>query len=179
MNFSNPNVKDLACFIYETLKKAGVDAVLVGGACVSIYSENRYQSSGLDFVVYEELQLIEKALAPVGFYRIGRSFSHDKCPFLLDFINPPISVGHEFIKRFETIKTSYGSLQLLTPTDCVKDRLASFFHWNDPQALEQALLVAKGHAIDLKNLKQWAKAEGYLDKLNFFLEILNSRITSS
>ena len=52
MNFSNIDLKDLACFIYETLKKAGIDAVLVGGACVSIYSQNRYQSSDLAFLTY-------------------------------------------------------------------------------------------------------------------------------
>lgn len=175
MNFANFDLKDLACFIYETLQKAGIDAVLVGGACVSIYSQNRYQSSDLDFVSYEELQLIEKALEPLGFRRTGRCFFHDNCPFLLDFVNPPISVGNESIRHFETMKTSFGSLQLLTPTDCVKDRLASYFHWNDAQALEQALLVAESHVIDLNNLKRWAKAEEHSDKLKTFLEMLNSR----
>lgn len=43
MEFSNIDIKDLACFVYETLKSNGIDAVLVGGACVSIYSQNRYQ----------------------------------------------------------------------------------------------------------------------------------------
>ena len=122
------DLKSLACFIYETLKKAGIDAVLVGGACVSIYSKNRYQSSDLDFVTYEEMRPIEKALGPIGFRRVGRSFIHDDCLYLLDFVNPPISVGNETIQYFKTMKTSFGSLQLLTPTDCVKDRLVSFFH---------------------------------------------------
>jgi len=63
MEFANTNLKDLACFIYEILKRNGIEAVLVGGACVSIYSQNRYQSYDLDFVTYEELKLIEKALA--------------------------------------------------------------------------------------------------------------------
>lgn len=129
MNFSQIDLKDLACFIYETLKGVGIDAVLVGGACVSIYSHNRYQSSDLDFVVYEELRPIEKALAPLGFRRTGRCFTHDQCPYLLDFVNPPIAVGSQAIQSFKTMKTPFGSLQLLTPTDCVKDRLASYFHW--------------------------------------------------
>ena len=67
MNFENIDVKDLACFIYETLKKAKIEVVLVGGACVSIYSKNRYQSSDLDFVAYEDLRLIEDVLKPIGF----------------------------------------------------------------------------------------------------------------
>ncbi len=173
MNFATISLKDLASLIYETLKGEGVDAVLVGGACVSIYSENRYQSFDLDFVTYEELQSIEKALKPLGFHRTGRCFAHDKCPYLIDFVNPPVSIGNEPIQHFSTLKTSFGSLQLLTPTDCVKDRLASFFHWNDPQALEQALLVSKHHPIDLKNLKHWAKMEGFSQKLKSFLKELS------
>lgn len=84
-------------------------------------------------------------------------------------MNPPISVGHESIHQFSTLKTSAGSLKLLSPTDCVKDRLASFFYWNDTQALKQALMVAADHSIDLKNLKRWAKAEGFEKKLEEFL----------
>ena len=172
MNFRDPDLKELACLIYETLKANGINAVLVGGACVSIYSKNRYQSSDLDFATYEELKPIEKALKKLGFQRRGRQFSHPDCPYLIDFVNPPISVGHEAIHEFNTLKTSAGSLLLLSPTDCVKDRLVSFFHWNDTQALEQALMVAENYPIDLKNLKSWAKAEGFEKKLMKFLKHL-------
>ena len=112
---------------------------------------------------------IEKALSKLGFKRIGRQFSHDQCPYLIDFVTPPISIGHEAIHQFSSVNTSVGSLQLLSPTDCVKDRLASFFHWNDAQGLEQALMVAEDHLINLKDLKRWAKKEGFEKKLNEFL----------
>lgn len=174
MNFHDPDLKELACLIYETLKSSGIHVVLVGGACVSIYSENRYQSSDLDFVTYEELKPIEKALSKIGFKRIGRQFSRPDCPYLIDFVNPPIAVGHEAIHEFSTLKTSTGSLRLLSPTDCVKDRLASFFHWNDLQALEQSLMVAENHSIDLKDLKHWAKKEGFESKCNEFLKKLKN-----
>ena len=150
--------------------------VLVGGVCVSIYSDNRYQSSDLDFATYEELKPIEKALAKIGFKRTGRQFSHDHCPYLIDFVNPPIAVGHELIHQFSMLKTSVGCLQLLSPTDCVKDRLAAFFHWDDMQGLEQALMVAEDHLIDLKDLKRWAKAEGFKKKLEAFLHRLKSSL---
>jgi hypothetical protein len=171
-DFSKVDLKDLACLIYETLKNHGINAVLVGGACVSIYSENRYQSYDLDFVTYEELKSVEKALKKLGFKREGRCFSHAKCSYLIDFVNPPIAIGNEPIRHFETLNTPAGSLQLLTPTDSVKDRLASYFYWDDEQALEQALLVAKNHKIDLKDLKRWAKKEGFLSQLKHFLEQL-------
>lgn len=170
MDFSNPDLKELACLIYETLKSNGIKSVLVGGACVSIYSHNRYQSYDLDFATYEEIKSIEKALAKIGFKRRGRQFSHDQCPYLIDFVNPPIAVGHEAIHEFSTVNTPTGSLQLLSPTDCIKDRLASFFHWDDIQGLEQALMVAEDHSIDLKDLKHWAKKEGFEKKMNQFLQ---------
>jgi hypothetical protein len=170
MNLKNLDLKQLACLIHETLKKDGIDAVLVGGACVSIYSENRYQSSDLDFATYEEMKPIEKALTKLGFKRIGRQFSHLDCEFLIDFVNPPISIGHEAVHEFSTLKTPTGTIRLLSPTDCAKDRLAAYFHWNDAQALEQSLMVAENHKIDLKDLKRWAKAEGFEKKLEEFLK---------
>jgi hypothetical protein len=48
-------------------------------------------------------------------------------------------------------------------------------YWNDEQALEQALLVAKNHKINLPNIKKWAKSEGHLLKLGQFLEQLNQK----
>lgn len=173
MNFQNPDLKELASLIYETLKSSGINAVLVGGACVSIYSDNRYQSSDLDFATYGELKPIEKALSKLGFKRNGRQFSRPDCPYLIDFVNPPISVGQEAIHKFSILQTSTGSLRLLSPTDCVKDRLASFFHWNDLQALEQSLMVAENHPVDLKDLKRWAKAEGFEKKFDEFLHKIN------
>ena len=157
MDFRNPNLKELACLICETLKKSNIKAVLVGGACVSIYSENRYQSSDLDFATYAEIKPIEKALLELGFQREGRQFSRPDCPYLIDFVNPPIAVGNEPIHEFNTLKASTGSLHLLSPTDCIKDRLAAFFYWNDPQALEQAFMVAENHPID-----PWARANSAL-----------------
>lgn len=169
MDFSKIDIKDLACFVYEALKNHGIEAILVGGACVSIYSKNRYQSYDLDFVAYEELKIIEKVLEKYGFKRTGRCFSHDECSYLIDFVNPPIAIGKESIQLFEIQETPLGSFKMLTPTDCVKDRLASYFHWNDEQALEQALLVAEDRDINIRDVKRWAKAEGYQEKLKLFL----------
>jgi hypothetical protein len=42
INWSTITLKELAGFISEELRKRGIDTILVGGACVTIYSENRY-----------------------------------------------------------------------------------------------------------------------------------------
>jgi hypothetical protein len=43
-DWSKITLKELAGFVSEELRKRGIDTVLVGGACVTIYSENRYLS---------------------------------------------------------------------------------------------------------------------------------------
>lgn len=173
MDFAKTDLKNLAVFIYTTLKSHGIEALLVGGACVSIYTQNRYQSYDLDFVSYEGLKSLEEVLGKYGFKRVGRCFSHAHCPYIIDFVNPPAAIGNASIRDFKLLNTPTGSLQLLTPTDCVKDRLASFFHWNDQQALEQALLVAKEHRVDIQDIQNWANSEGHQqEKMKIFLNKL-------
>jgi hypothetical protein len=83
-------------------------------------------------------------------------------------------VGDEHIQSnaVEAIDTDLGTLRLLTPTDCVKDRLANYYYFGDKQCLEQALLVAKAHPINISSLESWHKNEGQTKKLLIFLEKL-------
>jgi hypothetical protein len=54
INWSSISLKDLAGYISEELKKRGIDTILVGGACVTIYSNNKYQSYDLDYITYDD-----------------------------------------------------------------------------------------------------------------------------
>jgi hypothetical protein len=45
------SLAELAALICESLKKEGLWAMLSGGACVEIYSCNKYVTGGLDFVI--------------------------------------------------------------------------------------------------------------------------------
>jgi hypothetical protein len=56
------SLEDLAGFVSEKLREKGIDAILVGGACATIYSRNRYQSYDLDFVVYEDMKKVKETL---------------------------------------------------------------------------------------------------------------------
>jgi len=55
----------------------------------------------------------------------------------------------------------------------VKDRLAAYFHWNDRQSLEQALLVAKAQPVDIKEIRRWSKAEDAREKFDVSERMLN------
>jgi hypothetical protein len=60
------------------------------------------------------------------------------------------------------------NLSLLSPTDAAKDRLAGYFHGNDLQCLEQAVMICKRNKVNMKNIRSWAKNEGSPEKFREF-----------
>lgn len=177
MNLKNISLKDLAIYISHHLSKNGIDTVLTGGACVSIYSNNKYISSDLDFVLISssDQKRLKKALEELGFYEENRQFKHKDTEYFIEFLPPPPSVGDELIKEISKIKKRNMTLQLLSPTDCVKDRLAAFYHWNDRQSLEQAILVCLDNSVDIREIERWSKKEGMIDKFEIFIRYLKEK----
>lgn len=173
INWKNIDIKELSAIVFSKLNEKGIDAMLVGGACISIYTKNKYLSSDLDFVSYATIKEITPALLELGFKRqSSRHFVREDCPFFIEFVAPPPAIGRERIKDKKELRTKFGKIILLTPTDSVKDRLAAYFFWNDPQALEQAILAAKAQKINLDEIRRWSKREGFEDKYKDFLKRL-------
>ena len=114
-------------------------------------------------------------LKELGFKNTGgRLFENPKCRFLIDFPAPPVSVGDERpISEFNYLNTQFGTICLLTPTDCIKDRLAAYFFWNDNQSFDQALMVAKKNKINLSEIEKWAEKQGEKYKYEIFAKKYN------
>lgn len=174
LNFKKVTLEELAAIVSNQLREKGIDSILVGGACVSIYSHNRYQSYDLDFVTYEDMKKVTAALNELGFQKDGKYFSHPKCKYFIEFVSPPVSIGNEPIHHFAYHQTSLGTIKMLNPTDSVKDRLAGFYHWDDRQSLDQAITLCKEipQAIDLREIKRWSKKESHSNKFDFFYKEL-------
>jgi hypothetical protein len=169
-------IKELAATVSERLREKGIDAILVGGACVSLYTKNKYLSSDLDFVSSTSIKQISPVLLELGFERkSSRHFEKDGCPFFIEFVSPPAALGSEPVMETNVLKTRFGDIILLTPTDSVKDRLAAYYHWNDPQAVEQALLIARSQKIRLREIKRWSQKEGHKEKYNAFVGMLTRK----
>ncbi len=172
---------ELAALVAETLKGEGIDVVLSGGSCVSIYSSEKYVSKDLDFidVSLKSNRQIAKAIQSLGFEnqpKNSRHFAHPETTLTLEFPSAPLTVGDEHIKSDAVgeIDTDHGTLRLLTPTDCVKDRLANYYYFNDKQCLEQALLVAQTHPINLPALEKWHLNERQESEYVLFLKRLET-----
>ena len=103
-------------------------------------------------------------MTTAGFYEEGRYFRHPDSPFFIEFPPGPLAIGKESIKQIVEKKLSTGILKVISPTDCVKDRLAAYYHWNDQQSLVQAILVAQQNKIDLEEIRRWSQAEGKLEE---------------
>ena len=164
------SLPDLAALVCDICLKDGIDVVLSGGACVSIYTENFYVSYDLDFVLRASVpqKTIEATMSKLGFRKDGRHYRHPHNLYIVEFLSPPLSVGEEPVREIREIRTRTGVLRLLSPTDCVKDRLAAFFHWNDRPSLRQAILVCSAKDVDLREVRQWSLREGMKDKYGIF-----------
>lgn len=159
---------DLAAFIESHLTNKGIEVVLSGGACVSIYSSNKYVSMDLDLinVLFVKSGRLRDAMSEIGFVEEGRYFKHKDTDYFVEFPAGPLSVGSEPVKKIVERELETGTLRMISPTDCVKDRLACYYHWDDLQCLEQAVLVANSEEIDLKEIERWSKGEGRLKEFN-------------
>jgi hypothetical protein len=159
---SETSLQEIAVLVSEALEKAGIPAVLGGGGAVTQYSDNEYMSTDLDFITVERNRVIAPVVAKLGFTHKGKDFHHPESKFFLEFPPGPLSFGDRYVDSSEAtmLKTPYGSLRIITPTQCVMDRLAWFVHGNDPQARDQAVMVAKRQKIDWDQITEWAAAEG-------------------
>lgn len=155
-------IGELAAFVCTHLKNNGINVVLSGGACVSLFTENEYQSFDLDFIenVVTSRKKIREVLQKIGFIEEHRYYKHPDTKFFLEFPPGPLSIGDEPVREIIEKEFSTGVLKLLSPTDCVKDRLAAYYHWNDRQSLQQAILVAQTCDIDLDEIERWSIKEG-------------------
>lgn len=169
-------LEELAAIVCTTLESAGINSVLSGGAVVSIYTNNAYESDDLDFISPASTSKIAEAMASLGFDRKGRMFVHPQSRYYVEFPAGPLAIGDELIRPNEVgvKRTGAGTIRLLTPTQCVMDRLAAYFHWNDLQSLDQALMVASRQKISIGKLDSWAKREGATDKLQTFKQRLRA-----
>ena len=82
------DIQTVASIVCDCLLKHGIDAVLSGGAVVSIYTSNEYESKDLDFVSSGDIKSIERSLSTIGFTKSsGRHFVHPESEYFVEFPN--------------------------------------------------------------------------------------------
>ena len=139
-----------------------IPVVLVGGAVVSIYSQGAYRSGDLDLVA-EDLfgQDVARCMGEIGFQLMGRHFEHPECKHLfVEFVRGPLGIGNDLNITPRQVSMGEQVLKILSPTDCVRDRLTSFIHFQARECLDQAQLVARAQTIEWPVVEAWCTREG-------------------
>ena len=168
---------ELGAHVQTHLYDRGIDVVLSGGAVVAIYTSGKYVSDDLDFVnrYAAERGSIKLVMEQLGFRETGRHFEHSETEFFVEFPPGPLSFGEEHTIDIAEMETETGLLRIISPTDCVKDRLAWFYHSGDRQCLSQAIMVSKDRTIDLEDIRNWSEGGGKLGEF----EKIAARLSAS
>ncbi|MGA1939845.1 hypothetical protein [Arcobacter sp. YIC-310] len=158
------DVQDCATLVCQVLKNRNIDVVLTGGSCMEIYTNSNYSSLDLDFIANPNVKTkqVISTMLDLGFHKTKDGyFKYKDNPYFIEFPTGPISVGDERVHKTIELKSHVGTLKLLSPTDCVKDRLCAYYYHNGKECYPQAVAVAHSNIdkIDFENLKAWVKKE--------------------
>lgn len=161
----------------DALRRAGIRAVLTGGACAVIYSEGEYQSEDVDIILESATsqQNLDAVLARTGFRRQYDHYIHSTSRFFVEFPRGPLSIGRDVQIVPVSLRVADGELLALSATDSCRDRLAAFYHWNDRQSLETAISIALRQKVDMGKIRDWSKAERSETKFEEFARELKTR----
>lgn len=161
-DWSNCTEEEVWKFVAWHLAKNGIETILVGGAVAAIYSGGIYKSGDLDLVLKTYIDgKIKEVMKAIGFNNEGsRHYIHPDCDKFVEFMFGPAGIGDDIKIEPNEIKVEGQTLYIYSPTDCIRDRLASYIHFKARECLDQAVLVAKKFPFNHKKVKDWCAAEG-------------------
>ena len=173
------------CFaVSAALEAHGMSSVLTGGSAAALHAPQTYTSHDADFILTADDLLGDVAIAlrPTGFQRDGRSriFVHPNSEFTLGFPKGPLAVAGDYIHETAELERGNERLRMLTRIDCIRDRLAHFYFWNDYTALNAAVGVAAQarEEIHIDVLRAWTERESpaLLEKFAEFTRRLRASV---
>ncbi len=169
-SIADMSMEELAGYVCSHLEEEGIKTVLSGGSCVEIYSQGKYTSDDIDLIdrFNGGHTKIKNVMFQLGFKEHNRYFIHEDTRYFIEFPRGPLGVGDAPVNEIASRESETGILRLLTPNDCIKDRLAAYYHWDDPQSLEQAIWVAQQNKFNMDSIKEWSRNEKELGKFEIF-----------
>lgn len=177
INFKNCSEEELWKYVATHLKKNGIDSILVGGAVVSIYSEGIYESGDLDFVLTDMfVKNLPAVMKEIGFLKKGgRHYEHPECKHLfVEFPSSFLEIGDDNRIKPDEVSVEGTKIKILSPTDCVRDRLAGYMYFKSRDNFDQAIMVAQKHPVSMAKIKKWCESEKHLDVFEEFVKILKN-----
>ena len=164
---------DVAFAVCTILKENEITGVLTGGSAATFYAPDFYQSRDLDFVITIATARGRKqagaALIGLGYRLAGQTYVHASNPFTVEFPPGPLAIGDDLVVKWNTVRRRSEILHVLTPTDCVRDRLLWFYlQPTDRSSLQAAVGVAKRKDVDIRAIAKWSRREGFVKRFHEF-----------
>src|SRR3989442_6200504 len=133
-------------FLSEKLKEEGVDAILVGGQAIDLYTAGNFATSDVDLLVTNR-PVTEKLLNKFGFGKEtnGLWFNKD-LNIVIQVIPEPYSGDPARLRKF---RVKDFELRVAAPEDLIANRLDS--KSNTPRDSEQAIALLKIFADSIDN----------------------------
>lgn len=162
---------DVAVATGDALRRAGIRAVLTGGACAHLHTGGAHLSRDADFVLAEPCarEELDRALADLGFRRERDRYVHPRAPFIVEFPRGPLGIGEDLRIRPVWLRRRGAKTLGLSVTDSCRDRLAAFYHWGDRQSLAVAVAIARRNRVSLAKVRAWSRNEGQREGYEVFL----------
>ena len=155
-------------FLTKTLEQNGVEAVLVGGQAIDIYTAGTFATTDIDLVVDNKI-IAEKLLNRFGFGKEANGlWLNEDLAIVVQVISQTYSGDSNKLRKF--IVRDY-EIRVAAPEDLIQNRLYSAKFWksNTQRDMEEsiALLRIFADSIDNSYLDRLAKendVEDYLAK---------------
>lgn len=143
-------------FLTAKLKENDVDAILVGGEAIDLYTAGTFATSDIDLLV-DNRTITEKMLNKFGFEKQGNGlwFNSD-LNIVIEVIEQSYIGDRNRLRKF---KVKDYELRVAAPEDLIRNRLVSAKFWkSSPQRdMEESIALLKIFADSIDN--------AYLDKL--------------
>jgi hypothetical protein len=175
---SHSGLPDVAAAVGSALRNAGIEVVLTGGGCATIYSGGAYQSRDLDFILGDAVsqKRLDEVMASAGFRRNRDHYVHPRTDYFVEFPRGPLSIGRDFAVRAVKLRIGRTWVSALSATDSCRDRLAAYYFWDDLSSLKAAIEIARRQAVNLRAIRKWSAIEGHLPKFESFRKALSEAI---
>jgi hypothetical protein len=120
----------LAAIVAETLRRAGIHAVLVGGATVELYMFGEYATADVYLVCGARGEELAAALRPLGFEQESdlRHWSHPDLPIPVEFPPTPAQVGPLPLRAVRVVIEGLA-IDVASVEDTILDRVIAAQKW--------------------------------------------------
>lgn len=174
------SLADVAGAVAAALREIDHDPVVVGGSAATVHAPEAYRSRDIDMVIIggiDQPRPLITAMDSIGFRLApGHFFMHDHSPYTVEFVPSPVAIAGDVISNFAMVATAFGDLRVLHIEDVIADRLNKYVAYEDPEAFEVAVAVARAKRASLERVASFAQRQILPDSYNAALERLRRRL---